>query len=168
VGNRSLGGRVAGASDGTRCPAPVIRSPLRRPRAVAGVWQVRTPWRCPDLRSGRICLASVIGRHQSPLGPTKYALANGTSTKRWRWYRQEEGVMRIHGLLAVGVIAISLSPSPAPAEDSGACMQDALSICSQFIPDRERVAACLMSNHHRISVACRNALSHYNPKTGAS
>jgi hypothetical protein len=76
--------------------------------------------------------------------------------------------MRVYGLLAVGVIAVSLSPAPVSAEDSGACMQDALSICSQFIPDRARVAACLMSNHHRISVACRNALTRYNPKTGAS
>jgi len=30
------------------------------------------------------------------------------------------------------------------------------------VPDREKVAACLLSNKHRISVACRTMLSHWH------
>ena len=42
-----------------------------------------------------------------------------------------------------------------------ACMGDAMTVCGQFVPDRERVAHCLMSNRARVSVACRAALTHW-------
>jgi hypothetical protein len=41
-------------------------------------------------------------------------------------------------------------------------MNDAMTVCSQFIPDRERVAICLISNRNRISEACRTALRRFN------
>ena len=37
-----------------------------------------------------------------------------------------------------------------------------MTVCSQFIPDRERVAVCLISNRSRISEGCRTALRHFN------
>jgi len=80
-------------------------------------------------------------------------------------------VIIVLGLVWLGSVWPVLAPEAARAdqqEDQNACMVDAQTYCGQFIPDRERVAACLMSNHHRISVACRNALTHYNPKMGAS
>lgn len=42
-----------------------------------------------------------------------------------------------------------------------ACMNDAMTVCSQFIPDRQRVAGCLISNRSRISQPCRMALMHW-------
>lgn len=59
---------------------------------------------------------------------------------------------------------------PALAEESGqqACMQDAMSVCAAYIPDRERVATCLISNRGRISPACRSALSRYHPQTASA
>jgi hypothetical protein len=42
-----------------------------------------------------------------------------------------------------------------------ACMGDAMTVCGRYIPDRERVAHCLMSNRARVSVACRSALTHW-------
>ena len=47
-------------------------------------------------------------------------------------------------------------------------MQDAFSICGQFIPNRERVAACLISNRSRVSPACRSALTHFKTKTASA
>jgi hypothetical protein len=32
---------------------------------------------------------------------------------------------------------------------------DALTVCAKFIPDRERIASCLMTNRDRISESCR-------------
>jgi len=46
-------------------------------------------------------------------------------------------------------------------DDHYACMSDAMSICGQFIPDRERVARCLMVNRSRVSPACRVALKRF-------
>ena len=47
-------------------------------------------------------------------------------------------------------------------QNSDACMGDAMTLCGQFVPDRERVAACLLSNRHRVSLPCRTALSHWH------
>ena len=47
-------------------------------------------------------------------------------------------------------------------------MQDAFSICGQFIPGSRRVAACLISNRSRVSPACRIALTHFNPHTASA
>jgi hypothetical protein len=49
-----------------------------------------------------------------------------------------------------------------------ACMNDAVTICGQFIPDRERVAGCLISNRSNVSAACRSALTHFNPQTASA
>jgi hypothetical protein len=45
---------------------------------------------------------------------------------------------------------------------------DALTVCSQFIPDRDRVASCLISNRSHISPACRMALTQFNPKMAST
>jgi hypothetical protein len=72
--------------------------------------------------------------------------------------------MKIQTTLALTVFAAALFSAPALADEQGgssACMQYAFSICSQFIPDRERVAACLISHRSSVSPACRTALSHF-------
>jgi len=58
----------------------------------------------------------------------------------------------------------------AQAEVDGqqACMQDAFSFCGQFIPDRDRVGACLFANKSRISPPCREAMKRYTPRTASA
>jgi len=46
-------------------------------------------------------------------------------------------------------------------QDQQACMLDAQTVCARFIPDREKVAHCLIANRRRISPACRLALRHF-------
>jgi len=53
-------------------------------------------------------------------------------------------------------------------EDKGSCMADAFAVCGRFIPDRERVAACLIANSGTISPACREALKRFVPQTAAA
>jgi len=61
-------------------------------------------------------------------------------------------------------LALTLTAASAYAQqDQTACMSDAFTVCGQFIPNRERVAACLISNRNRISVACRTALTQFKP-----
>jgi hypothetical protein len=76
--------------------------------------------------------------------------------------------MKIQTTFALAMFAIALAPAAVradPQHDQAACMNDAMTICGQFIPDRERVAACLISNRSRVSADCRAALTHFNPKT---
>jgi len=77
----------------------------------------------------------------------------------------------IHTTLALAAFCLVLAPAALradPQEDQQACMSDALTVCGQFIPDRERVGICLVSNRNRISAACRTALKRFNPHTASA
>jgi hypothetical protein len=78
--------------------------------------------------------------------------------------------MKISTIVALSAFCFALAPAGARADeqsDQQACMNDAMTICGQFIPDREKVGACLVSNRSRISPACRVAVAHFNPKTAS-
>ncbi len=75
------------------------------------------------------------------------------------------GIVKVAFVHAMASLCIALAPFRASAderEDQAACMNDAMTVCSQFIPDRERVASCLIANPTRISEACRTALTHFD------
>ena len=73
--------------------------------------------------------------------------------------------MHIRTLPALALFCLILAPVAATAQqqqqDQDACMMDAQTVCGQFIPDRERVAHCLMANRSRISPACRVAIKRF-------
>jgi hypothetical protein len=77
----------------------------------------------------------------------------------------EERVMKIGSVAVLVFSALAFVPSASYADaqqDQNACVNDAMNICSQFIPDRSRVAGCLMSNRNRISPSCRAQLAHWH------
>jgi hypothetical protein len=80
--------------------------------------------------------------------------------------------MKLGTIIAVSALCLTLAPLGARADDEHsdqqACMNDALTICGQFVPDRDKVGACLYSNRTRISPACRTAMQRYNPKTASA
>jgi hypothetical protein len=67
--------------------------------------------------------------------------------------------MKMGAVLAPVLFSIALAPIASKADDEQAgrkaCMMDALTVCAKFIPDRERIANCLMANRDRISESCR-------------
>jgi hypothetical protein len=65
------------------------------------------------------------------------------------------------GLVGAGLGLSSRAAKADAQQDQQACMQDAQVICGQFIPDRERVAHCLIANRRKVSPACRAALKHF-------
>jgi len=72
--------------------------------------------------------------------------------------------MMIRAGLTLAILGLGLTSLAVKADeqsDQQACMQDAQVICGQFIPDRERVAHCLITNKRRVSPACRAALKHF-------
>ncbi len=75
--------------------------------------------------------------------------------------------MTIRATIALALLGFVLAPAAVWADaqqeqqDRDACMMDAQAVCGQFIPDRERVAHCLMSNRSKISPACRAALKRF-------
>jgi hypothetical protein len=73
--------------------------------------------------------------------------------------------MKSHITLALAMLCVALAPVVGRADaqqDQQACVSDAITVCGQFIPDRERVAAYLISNRSHISTACRMALTRFD------
>jgi hypothetical protein len=64
-------------------------------------------------------------------------------------------------VLGLGLAVSSIAAEADPQSDQQACGQDAQVICGKFIPDRERVAHCLIAHKSRVSPACRAALKHF-------
>jgi hypothetical protein len=72
--------------------------------------------------------------------------------------------LQIRILLWLALCWLTIAPMTARADDQqdqNACMADAQIFCGQFIPDRVRVAHCLMAQRRRISVACRIGLKRF-------
>ncbi len=59
-------------------------------------------------------------------------------------------------VVLVGAAGAAGAQSP---EIQQACTPDAMRLCGQFIPDRERVTACMKAHHREWSEACRLATS---------
>jgi hypothetical protein len=72
------------------------------------------------------------------------------------------------GSLAAAALCLAVWASPAAAQRADdmkpgqggqhPCTGDAQSICSEFIPDRGKVASCLFKNKARLSSACAASL----------
>jgi hypothetical protein len=91
--------------------------------------------------------------------------------------------MKMNGSWKFGFAAAALSlavwASPAAAQrpdemktgqggGGHPCAGDAQSICSEFIPDRGKVASCLFKNKAKLSSACRAELGGGKAKVGKS
>jgi hypothetical protein len=57
--------------------------------------------------------------------------------------------------------AVCFAPAPATAQSHGtpeqqqACQPDAMRLCSEFVPDVDRITACMIKNRMRLSPPCR-------------
>jgi hypothetical protein len=68
----------------------------------------------------------------------------------WGGLPMKQLVLIVAAVLTGTTVALAESE-----EGRQACMQDAFKLCSDFIPDRERVFQCLASHQDVISAACR-------------
>ncbi|MGC1779457.1 MAG: hypothetical protein WBB34_16090 [Xanthobacteraceae bacterium] len=73
--------------------------------------------------------------------------------------------MRFYAAALLTLFGLMLAPVGARAaanQDQGGCMMDAETFCGKFIPNRVRVAHCLIANRRKISPACREAVKHFH------
>lgn len=66
------------------------------------------------------------------------------------------------GLAALLGLALAFASSPAAAqqwtpEQRAACEPDAMRLCNQYVPDVQRVSACMSHYRRYLSPACRAA-----------
>ncbi|HEY6255234.1 MAG TPA: hypothetical protein VIY51_05515 [Xanthobacteraceae bacterium] len=69
------------------------------------------------------------------------------------------GFSAAFGLACAATLALGLLGDPASAqgtpEQRQACQPDAMRLCSQFVPDVDRITACMIKQRIRLSPACR-------------
>jgi hypothetical protein len=73
--------------------------------------------------------------------------------------------MRVYVAAVLTLSGLMFAPAAARADaqqDQGACMMDAQTFCGKFIPDRVRVAHCLIAHRRKLTPACREAVSHFH------
>jgi hypothetical protein len=82
----------------------------------------------------------------------------------------ERTIAAIQIAVALIALALAFAPIAVQAQQDGqqACMRHAFAFCSRFIPDHERVGACLFANKSRISPACHELVKNFTPRTAAA
>ena len=65
-------------------------------------------------------------------------------------------------LLGAALLILPVTASAESQDEQNACMNDAFTVCGHAIPDRDRVAACLVQNISKISPACRVVMQRYS------
>jgi hypothetical protein len=72
------------------------------------------------------------------------------------------------GLACAATLASAFTITPAAAqgtpEQQRACQPDAMRLCSEFVPDVDRITACMIKQRIRLSPACRAQFTAH-PKT---
>ncbi len=62
-------------------------------------------------------------------------------------------------LLLAGFAATSLAAEGDSAETRRACTPDVFRLCSEFVPDADRITICLRQQKKNLSVACRKVMA---------
>lgn len=62
--------------------------------------------------------------------------------------------------LPIGIVLFSLNTASAQGSDDArqACTPDAMRLCSEFIPDAEKVKLCMLRKRGQLSPECRSAM----------
>jgi len=76
-----------------------------------------------------------------------------------RFRTAQASLWPITGAAALFGLALLLAPSPASAQGTpdqrAACEPDAMRLCGEFVPDVERIKACMYRKRSQLSPACR-------------
>jgi hypothetical protein len=77
---------------------------------------------------------------------------------------------RVLPYLVAAVFGLACTPALAQSQAEGqqACGNDAFALCSDAIPDANRVAACLSKNFSRVSAPCRQYMASYGKSQKAA
>jgi hypothetical protein len=87
-------------------------------------------------------------------------MGQGTSVKNHLNLRSRLLLCAAGAVLAVSVVAGGTRPAAAQASDAAErCTPDVMRLCSEFIPDADRIVVCLKAKRRQLSPGCLGALS---------
>jgi hypothetical protein len=83
----------------------------------------------------------------------------GESVKIFPSIRSRSLLCAAAGILTVVMVAGSAKPAAAQASDAAdRCTPDVMRLCSEFIPDADRIVVCLKAKRRQLSPSCLTAL----------
>ena len=72
------------------------------------------------------------------------------------------------GVLTLLIVMAGTRPAAAQASDAAdRCTGDVMRLCNEFIPDADRITACLKAKRGQLSPSCRSALTPQGGKRSA-
>jgi hypothetical protein len=99
-----------------------------------------------------------------------WTLRMWTAGRARNCFHQGEDAMSVRKIFAATLVVGTLAAWPLGAaraeseQDREACTPEVHRLCGQYIPDRERIIACLKHNMRSLNPACRKVMSRpYRP-----
>jgi hypothetical protein len=93
-----------------------------------------------------------LNEHRNPI-------EQGTSVKKLSNLQSRSLLCAMAGVLTVLIVAAGTKPAAAQASDAAErCTPDVMRLCNEFIPDADRIAACLKSKRKQLTPTCLSAL----------
>ena len=79
--------------------------------------------------------------------------------KKLSYFQSRLLLCTVAGVLTVLIVATGSKPAAAQASDAAErCTPDVMRLCNEFIPDADRITACLKSKRRQLTPSCASAL----------
>jgi hypothetical protein len=97
-----------------------------------------------------------FGAERNGTNPSAASMARNARPREIVMIKTRTGMLGAVGLLlSVLPTAVLASVNKPTAEERGACMGDAMTLCIAAIPNKARIASCLASKMSQLSPRCR-------------
>ena len=99
-----------------------------------------------------------IGPH-GMLNEHRNSIGQGISVKKLSDIQSRSLLCATAGVLTLLIVAAGTRPATAQASDAAdRCTPDVMRLCNEFIPDADRIVACLKAKRGQLTPSCRSAL----------
>jgi hypothetical protein len=93
------------------------------------------------------------------LNEHRNSIKQGTSVKKLSSLPSRSLLCATAGALTLLIVAAGSRPAAAQASDAAdRCTPDVMRLCNEFIPDADRIVACLKSKRRQLTPSCASAL----------
>jgi hypothetical protein len=94
------------------------------------------------------------------LNEHRTSIEQGTSVKKLSNLQSRSLLCAMAGVLTVLIVAAGAKPAAAQASDAAErCTPDVMRLCNEFVPEQDRIVACLKAKRAQLSPECRGALT---------
>ena len=87
------------------------------------------------------------------------SIEQGTSVKKLSNIQSRSLLCAMAGVLTLLIVTADTKPAAAQASDAAdRCTPDVMRLCNEYIPDADRIVACLKAKRRQLTPTCLSAL----------